>query len=271
MVYLLVFLTFALGVIFDKSHSKLKRTTMTFSEYAQGLEEVFPFLEKDRRVCKYYFSGLLQSKKICDCEFDCKSCAVHKRLMSNAIEPYFDILSTKVLGLDFSPCAFYHRGHSFLVIEKNGNVRIGVDSLITALFGTKCEKVILPEKGDFLESGEIAFSLVVKGKKIPVLSPISGEVIGINSNLPNEIKEKNGMHQWVLIIKPFSLSHDLQNLLYGREAENWFRYELQNLKSLLLRNSSFAADGGEIDFSHLEIPIDNFVEEFLLSFKRIHQ
>ncbi len=270
MIYLLVFLTFALGVIFDKSQSKLKRTTMTFSEYAQGLEEVFPFLNEDRRICKYYFSGNLKSKKVCDCEFDCQSCAIHKRLMSSAIEPYFEIISTKVSGLDFSPCAFYHRGHSFLVIEKNGNVRIGADSLITALFGTKCERVILPEKGDFLESGEIAFSLVINGKKIPVLSPISGEVIGINSSLQSEIKEKKGMHQWALVIKPFNLSHDLQNLLYGKEAENWFRYELQNLKFLVLKDSSFAADGGEIDFSYLEIPIDNFVEEFLLSYKSIN-
>ncbi|BBB32020.1 conserved hypothetical protein [Thermotomaculum hydrothermale] len=264
---LLVFLSFLFGAVFVNS-KKTERNVLSFKVESEGLKEVFPDLDSNRKICKYYFSGDLESPLVCDNEFECRDCPIHKRFVNSLVfteEKFF--CTKKVMGLDFSPCIFYHRGHTLLSITKNGNVLVGIDSFILNLIGKKAEKVVLPEEGDFIEANEIGFSLIIEKDYFPILSPVSGEIVKVNDNIAQDIKD-NKAFVWLCMVKPFNLEEDLPSLLLGREAEEWFKYEVNSFKNNLFRDSEFAADGGELAISNLNTIPEDFVENFLYSYKR---
>ena len=264
---LFVFMSFVFGVIFTNT-KKTERSLNSFDVDAEGLKEVFPDLDKSRKVCRYYFSGHLDSPKICDNEFECKGCPIHKRFAISSLFPeeaYF--CSKRIENLYFSPCLFYHRGHTVVSIGKNGNMLMGIDSFLLNLLGKKAEKIALPDVGDFVEANEIGFSLIVDNEYFPVLSPVSGEVIRLNENIAEDINS-NKSFVWLCAVKPFSLETDLQSLLLGKESEEWMKYELTALRVMLFENSEFAADGGNMDFAHLEFKSEKIIENFLLSYKK---
>ncbi len=263
----LVFATFLFGIMVS-GNKKVKRGIESFENEKEGLKEVFPDVGEDRKVCRYYFSGDLDSVLICDNEFECKDCGVHKRFIKKVFfldESKFFVKDVR--GLNFSPCIFYHRGHSCIYICRNGVVLIGIDSFILNIIGKRVNKVVLPEEGDFVEAGEIGFSLIFNDQYFPVLSPISGQILQINENMLKDIK-LNKTFVWFCAVKPFDLGSELQSLLSGKEAEEWLKYELNAFKEKIFSESEFAADGGEINFSSLDFDKNMFVKNFLLSFKK---
>ncbi len=264
---LLVFFTFVFGVIFSGAR-KTKRNITSYEVDAEGLKEIFPDIDKSRKICRYYFSGDLDSPKICENEFECKDCSVHKRFSHMTLfteESYFCV--KKIREVDFSPCLFYHRGHTCLSIGKNGNVLIGIDSFILKTLGEKADRIALPEQGDFIEANEIAFSLISGEDYFPILAPVSGEVTRLNEKIRDDIRT-NKAFVWLCIVKPFDLESDLQSLLLGKEAEEWMNFELNAFREMLFKGREFAADGGNIDFSHLNFDREEFIENFLLSYKK---
>lgn len=237
----------------------------------EGLKEVFPELPPERRVCRYYFGNQAGAPVYCENEYDCASCHIHRKMMAAGLGQMDEYkCGLKVAGVAFPLDRYYHRGHVWARPERNGYVRVGMDNLAVQVAGSAAE-VRLPVAGEMLEQGECSFSVTRRdGKVLPFLSPMSGEVVAVNPALKDDLADsKKNANSWVMVIKPFSLSRELQNLLFGMEAAKWFRYEMDSLVKLASvesKESEFAADGGALDVERLSaFPWDEFVTNFLLS------
>ncbi len=265
---IMVLLSIVFGIMISESgKKKIKRSSEILSEEsAKGLKEVFSYLQDEKKICRYFFSGSLKEKVICENEFECADCFIHQKLKEIDISGNYPVKKEKISGMTFNSCYFYHRGHTWANVEKNGYVKIGFDPLIKNVF-KNCEKIMLLEKGEFVEMGEICSSFQIRGNMYPTLSPISGEIVKLNESVLTEINSSSFEFPWVYIIKPFHLSVDLQKLLYGKEAVNWFRYEVESFLKELSGGKEFAADGGEMDFGGLEVNFKEFTESFLISLK----
>jgi len=237
----------------------------------EGLKEVFPNLPPDRRVCRHYFGNQSGAPVYCENEYDCAACHINRKLVMTGLEQVEKLKGgLKVAGVLFPFDRYYHRGHLWARPERNGYVRIGLDGLALRMVGKGAE-VHIPDIGEMLEQGECGFSATrFDGKTLPFLAPMSGEVMVINPHLKADLAEPETVREnWVMVIKPFALSRELQNLLFGVEAAKWFQYEMDALMKMASAQSEefeFAADGGALNVESLsDFPWDQFVTNFLLS------
>ncbi|MCK5878414.1 MAG: glycine cleavage system protein H [Holophagae bacterium] len=240
----------------------------------EGLKEVFPNLPPERRVCRYYFGNQSGAPVYCENEYDCVSCHIHRKMMTSGLGQMEELnCKMEVAGMPFQLDRYYHRGHVWARPERNGFVRIGLDSLALRMIGQKAVAHV-PDIGEMLEEGECSFSVTrPEGKTLPFLAPMSGEVMAVNPDLKENLADSDkSENTWVMVIKPFSLSRELQNLLYGAEAAKWFRYEMDSLVRMAAgkpgeaEEYEFAADGGALDVESLmDFPWDKFITNFLLS------
>jgi len=77
---------------------------------------------------------------------------------------------------------FLHPGHSWAGLNISGEMRLGVDELLTQALGG-VDRVDLPEVGTRVERGKPITTLWRKGRALPVISPVSGTVVDVNRSL----------------------------------------------------------------------------------------
>ena len=80
---------------------------------------------------------------------------------------------------------FYHQGHGWLRPEPGSIGVVGLDDFARKLVG-KVDAVELPPVGSRLAQGEKGWSLVVDSERIPMLSPVTGEVVEVNAPLAED-------------------------------------------------------------------------------------
>jgi hypothetical protein len=203
-------------------------------------EATFEELPAISRTCRHALSGVFKDR-ICNNHFDCRECTVHKYLIEHRIPE--KILAkagsdgdTEIFGLDIPLDRMYHRGHTWVKQDDEGNYLVGIDDFANRLIG-RAEEIILPEIGTQLHANGTAWT-VKRGKAdTRILSPIDGEVIETGND------EKG----WYLKIKPAEQSDTTGHLLKGsKEIKTWFMKELERLQFALATDTVGVslADGG---------------------------
>jgi len=119
----------------------------------------------------------------------------------------------------------FHPGHTWVDLVSLSEVRVGISDLVLRLVGPP-DKLVLPEQGDTLRSGERAVGLRQGSRVINLLTPVSGEVSAINREVLSGDREASRPKgplggQWVLTIRPDRLGLDLKAMRAGREAASW--------------------------------------------------
>jgi hypothetical protein len=185
----------------------------------------------DRR-CRHELAGRVISR-ICPNAFDCRNCEKYSEF---AVLPARGMIHD--LGLNYSNDRFYHRGHTWLKLEENGTVTVGLDEFADHLIG-RPNSVKLPEIGSEIELNQTAWRMKKNRKEISVRAPIEGTVLAAGG-------PKEG---WYLKLRPRLDVHDpktLRHLLRGPEVYGWLAHEMERLQ-LQLRTPDAAptlADGG---------------------------
>ncbi len=257
---ILVACTFLTSILANlKSKNNKAGEILTEEVKEAGLKELFSELNENRKQCRYNFNPKLNMNKICENEFDCTSCFIHREYrykFSKFGETYKDI---NISGFNFKPDRFYHRGHLTVTLEQCGVVTIGFSPLLTKLL-VNAQPIEPLRKNDIVEQNEILTIFNnIQHVEIPLLSPLSGEIIAVNQTL-------NSNSSWLCAIKPFDLRKELQNLMFGEEAVNWFLFETEEFVKLITNSNTFAADGGEIDIKNISsLPWKEIVFNFLMS------
>ena len=126
---------------------------------------------------------------------------------------------------------FYHQGHGWLRPVPDSIGVVGLDDFARKLIG-KVDAVELPAIGSRLAQGERGWSLVVDSVRIPMLSPVAGEVVEVNREVlrsPEILRQDPYGKGWLLKVKSSGIASNTRNLLSGKLARTWMENVLDQL------------------------------------------
>jgi len=142
---------------------------------------------------------------------------------------------------------FYHQGHGWLRPEPDSVGVVGLDDFAQKLVG-KVDSVEMPGIGTRLAQGDPGWNLVVGSVKIPMLSPVDGEVIAVNPEVlrsPAILGQDPYGKGWLFKVKSHRIAADVRNLLSGKLARSWMENSLDKLRPVNIENiGPVLQDGG---------------------------
>lgn len=143
----------------------------------------------------------------------------------------------------------YHPGHTWAQSESPSLVRVGMDQFAAKLAG-KIERVLLPQRGQWIRQGQKLCTLYRDGASVDMLSPIEGSVADINEELLRDPKNATADpygEGWLVTVQSPDAKTNFRNLLGGALARWWTEesaVRLQRKMPGLL--PALAQDGGEV-------------------------
>lgn len=173
---------------------------------------------------------------------------------------------------------FYSKTHTWTHLEVSGIAKVGLDDLLYHIIGdVKFNN--LKKTGEKVQKGEVLAEIDRNGKRLNVLSPISGEIARVNPMLNEDslaISQDPYGKGWVYMIRPTNWIAETSSYYLAEAASNWLSMELLRFKDFLAmsmkRYSAEPAlitlqDGGELcDNTLAELPSEvwhDFQKEFL--------
>lgn len=130
----------------------------------------------------------------------------------------------RVGDLRLQPEMAYHPAHSWALATGPERVRVGVDDFAARLVG-EALGVDLPVVGDRVVQGRPGWALTRGGRRIPVLSPVTGRVAAVNSLVavrPEVVGRDPYGEGWLLEVEAEDPTANLNNLLAGPMVRRWF-------------------------------------------------
>jgi glycine cleavage system H lipoate-binding protein len=209
------------------------------AEQLQNVESIqwhsdFEDLSPIMKICRHELSGEVRHR-VCDNEFDCRSCKVHPILEAKNKKSL--MLQFEVNGFTMPPYRLYHRGHMWVQQENDGTYKIGIDDFGTRIIG-RPYSIELPPVGSRLSVNGKGLLIKTPNAKIRILSPIDGEVI----------EQGDAEKGWYLKVKADNPENVGAHLLNGKEVPNWIMREMERLQISFATSGVGAtlADGGEL-------------------------
>lgn len=146
----------------------------------------------------------------------------------------------------------YDKSHTWAFLEEDGMVKIGLDDFIKHLFGTQ-PKLSLQVPGTSFTKGETMATIVHEGKKVRILSPVTGKIIAVNPDIYEGENQINAT--WLYKIEPENWKRELDFLYMAEPYREWLKTEFNRLKEFLVNASQSTTqlnaqpvmlDGGEL-------------------------
>lgn len=152
-----------------------------------------------------------------------------------------------VAGYEVPEGLHYHKGHTWLHWVSPDEAYVGVDDFARRLLG-KVSKIEPPPTGAYLRQGEAAVTVQRDGDEAELMSPVRGEVVGVNRLLkkePSLLHEDSYGRGWLYKIKAPDLHKQLTNLLEGSLAARFVEDARDRLHlRLMLATGNVIQDGG---------------------------
>jgi len=119
--------------------------------------------------------------------------------------------------------------HSWVKVEMTGEVRLGLDDFFHKSIGAAAA-IELPEPGKKVKRGEPLFALRIDGHRLEFGAPLAGKVMQVNHDLDYQL-DLLGLrpydHGWICTIDPDSLTADLEKMMIGADAVEWYQAEVR--------------------------------------------
>jgi len=129
-----------------------------------------------------------------------------------------------IKGFNMPEELYYHQEDTWVKVETDGNVKIGMDDFYQKQAGDTTY-VDLPFEGDAVTQGETCGKIQSSKWVGKFVSPISGEIVEVNRELENDCrlinKDPYG-NGWIIKVKPSNLDAELKNLAHGTDAVTKF-------------------------------------------------
>ena len=123
-------------------------------------------------------------------------------------------------GVSLPKNLYYSKEHEWVLIEKNGLIRIG----ITDYAQKKMHEIVfvaLPSKGFEVKQREILGTAESVKAVSEVFSPVSGQVIEVNEELalsPELVNQDPYGKGWMVLIKPTNLELEKKKLILLKKS-----------------------------------------------------
>ena len=170
----------------------------------------------------------------------------------------------KVHGSEFAipGGVFISEGHCWAAISQDGTVKMGIDDFAKKLIG-KIDDIEFPNLGMNIEKGQPLFSIKQNKRSIKFLSPVSGVVSKLNSDLsesPELLDFSIYENNWIAAIDADKLDTELPQLKIGKNAVAFFQDEIDRYVKTI---KSFFKDDqkSENDFGSLWGQLDKLEEK----------
>jgi glycine cleavage system H lipoate-binding protein len=224
-----------------------------------------------KQPCLHHMMGHIEFRA-CTNDYHCGSCEFDQyfsdQFAVHAVVQPVEVLNIRGFKI---PQGFYlHPGHTWAKIEEGAMVRVGLDDFALRLLGP-LDQIEAPLMGKQLEKDRADISLTRETNKAMLLSPVSGVVMDVNS----ELREKGSRigrdpytEGWILRLHCANLRRDLKNLMIGDQAGEFIHREVEHLYRIIEETSGpLAADGGYLGddiFGHLpQVGWQNLTHTFL--------
>ena len=140
-----------------------------------------------------------------------------------------------LFGLRYPDFRYYHRGHTWVAVQPDGTLLVGLDAIGQQMLGQP-DAVKMPGQGSKVINNGEGWRMWKHGLEVRVLCPVDGTVLQVGG--PDD--------DWYLRILPSSNPADLRHLLRGEEVRVWVGKELERLQGAVAGNGEPAvlADGG---------------------------
>ena len=240
-------------------------------EKGKRLDEYRKIIPEGERECVWAEAGVVPYK-LCDGRFECQNCAFdmvmrgEETLVANRL---------RSRGGKIAPYCFYHRCHTWARVEEKANIRIGLDDFGQNLLG-QVEEISLPMKDEKLDKKSIRVK--ARSGVFALTPPVEGYVVEVNEALARQPELVNKFPYemgWMVLLRPTHLARNLENLVYGSSAFQWFDAELSRLRHLLAAACREDAapevgmtlpDGGMPDFAVMDYLPPPVVKKILSQF-----
>jgi len=153
-----------------------------------------------------------------------------------------------VSGFQLKPALAYHPGHLWVHRVSKDQGYVGLDDFARRLVGPDA-RIVPFEPGNHVDQGGKVATVRRDGHRTPLLSPVSGEIIGVNPRLKNEpdlpFRDPYG-NGWLFKIRSPRLFAELSNLMNGSLANRWMQDTGERFRhQLMLAHGSVIQDGGD--------------------------
>lgn len=159
---------------------------------------------------------------------------------------------------------YYSKGHTWVHVENDDLVRIGLDGFVlNSLGNVKINSIA--NIGKKINKGDVIFESTVNNVNLRFRSPINGIIIDTN-DLSGELKDPE---KWCVSMKPNSMKEDLVKLVSSNSASKWVKSEFRRLKDLLIYSTEPSGmatatmyDGGNIAEGAIRHFNENVIKDF---------
>lgn len=135
---------------------------------------------------------------------------------------------------------FLHPGHSWAGLKISGEMRLGIDEFLAQALG-RVDRVDLPKVGTRVERGKPLGSLWSHSRTLPVISPVTGTVVGVNQSLKrSSLPIDNDPYGagWLAVVLPSDQRQAVSDLVVGADAARWLRRETQRFVDFIARRAA---------------------------------
>jgi glycine cleavage system H protein len=125
---------------------------------------------------------------------------------------------------------YYHKDHAWVKIEPDNTVRVGMNDFYQKSAGDTTY-IDLPFEGDSVAQGETCGKIQSAKWVGKFVSPISGEITKVNTELEDDctlINKSPYEKGWIMSVKPSNLQADLAHLYHGKQVEPWVKKEVED-------------------------------------------
>jgi CheY-like chemotaxis protein len=156
---------------------------------------------------------------------------------------------------------FISEGHSWMALEPDGTVKVGLDDFGTKIIG-QVSDISFPNLGMQVKQGQLLFRVKHGDKAIPVNSPVTGKVVKMNKKLAEQIDLFDVLpynKKWVCQLDAENIHQEITALKIGESAVNFYQDDIEALREFIKQEFGDRIpekEGPLKDFSFL-----NFVKE----------
>lgn len=128
---------------------------------------------------------------------------------------------------------FISEGHCWVGLNEDGTVKVGLDDFAKKMIGP-IDDIEYPNVGRKIKKGEPLFTIKKGVRTIPLISPISGKIVKVNTTLMNsldvlEITSYN--KNWICMIDTDNIDAEVKDLKIGKAAMAFFQDEIKDCHS----------------------------------------
>lgn len=156
----------------------------------------------------------------------------------------------------------FSKSHTWSFMEKEGLVKVGIDDFLQHITG-QVTRVDMKKPGERIRKGEVILSLIQKGKKLNIYSPVSGVIAERNTllvNTPGHINTSPFSSGWVYRIEPANWLKDIQLMEMAENYKTWLSGEFSRLKDFLASSIKVS----RMEFEHVVLQDGGILTDHLL-------